>query len=155
SMYQPVDYLSVNVVGTASVIQAIADRNRDCTLVVASSRAVYGEGEHACPKCGPVAVDRRSREQLEVGEWEVLCPWCGTGTMATPTRESFPLRPSSVYGVSKRTTEELAMLGGATFGFPVVALRYFNVYGSRQSLRNPYTGVVTAFVRALRNGRAP
>jgi dTDP-L-rhamnose 4-epimerase len=156
SMYQVRDYLDVNVVGTGVLLELLGDDRRDVrALAVASSRAVYGEGAYRCGTCGPVVPHSRPTAQLLAGEWEPRCPRCG-GTVATrPTPESSEMRPTSVYAVSKQSQEQTALVVGAARDLPVVALRYFNVYGSRQALSNPYTGVIPAFVARVLNGQPP
>jgi dTDP-L-rhamnose 4-epimerase len=124
-------------------------------LAIASSRAVYGEGAYSCATCGRVTPPSRLTAQLLAGEWEPRCPQCGGPLSAVPTPEGSELRPASVYAVSKHSQEQTALVVGAARELPVVALRYFNVYGSRQSLSNPYTGVIPAFVSRVLGGRPP
>jgi dTDP-L-rhamnose 4-epimerase len=97
----------------------------------------------------------RSAEQMENGVWEHLCPDCNTPLKPLPTDESKPLMPNSIYAMSKRHQEEMALLIGETYGIPTVALRYLNVYGPRQSLRNPYTGVCAIFSSRILNNKRP
>jgi dTDP-L-rhamnose 4-epimerase len=156
SMYQVRDYLDVNVVGTGVLLELLGDDRRGVrTLVVASSRAVYGEGAYRCATCGPVTPHSRPTAQLLAGEWEPRCPRCGGSAVAVPTPEATMLRPASVYAVSKQSQEQTALVVGAARDLPVVVLRYFNVYGSRQSLSNPYTGVIPALVSRVLSGRPP
>ena len=156
SMYQVRDYLDVNVVGTGVLLELLGDDRRDLrALAIASSRAVYGEGAYRCVTCGPVTPSSRPTAQLLAGEWEPRCPQCGGPVTAVPTPEDSALRPASVYAVSKHSQEQAALVVGAARDLSVVALRYFNVYGSRQSLSNPYTGVIPALVSRALNGRPP
>jgi dTDP-L-rhamnose 4-epimerase len=155
SMYRVRDYLDVNAVGTAVLLEQVALHRRAIKIVVASSRAVYGEGAYVCDSCGPVSPGGRVPADLDSGEWDVSCPRCGNAVCPVPTAEGEPTRPGSVYGLSKLDQERLTLLLGATYSLPVVALRFFNVYGPRQSLRNPYTGVVATFVTRCLNGRPP
>ena len=156
SMYQVRDYLDVNVVGTGVLLELLGDDRRGVrALAVASSRAVYGEGAYRCVPCGPVTPHSRPTAQLLAGEWEPRCPQCGGPVTAVPTPEASVLRPASVYAVSKHSQEQTALVVGAARDLPVVALRYFNVYGSRQSLSNPYTGVIPALVSRALGGRPP
>ena len=97
----------------------------------------------------------RQTAQLLSGEWEPRCPRCGAGVTTLPTPESSELRPTSIYAVSKQAQEQTALVVGTARALPVVALRYFNVYGSRQSLSNPYTGVIPAFVGRALDGHPP
>jgi len=156
SMYQVRDYLDVNVVGTGVLLELLGDDRREVrALAIASSRAVYGEGAYSCVTCGRVTPHSRPTAQLLAGEWEPRCPQCGGPVSAVPTPEGSELRPASVYAVSKHSQEQTALVVGAARELPVVALRYFNVYGSRQSLSNPYTGVIPAFVSRVLGGRPP
>jgi dTDP-L-rhamnose 4-epimerase len=156
SMYQIADYMGANTQGTAVLLQALLDTKADVEkLVVASSMSIYGEGQYLCANCGDVAPDPRGSEQLLQKRWEVLCPECGAELTPVATREKKPLQSTSVYALSKRDQEEICLLYGRTYGLPVVALRYFNIYGTRQALSNPYTGVAAIFASRLLNGRAP
>lgn len=93
--------------------------------------------------------------QLEAGQWETSCPRCGGPVTPQASRETDPVRPASVYALTKCGQEQMCLSVGRTLGLPTVALRYFNVYGPRQSPRNPYTGVVAIFARQIREGKAP
>jgi dTDP-L-rhamnose 4-epimerase len=156
SMYQIADYMGANTQGTAIVLQALLDRKtRVEKLIVASSMSIYGEGQYLCANCGDVAPAARASEQLLKKCWEVLCPKCGSELTPIPTTEVKPLQCTSVYALSKKNQEEICLLYGRTYGLPVVALRYFNIYGTRQALSNPYTGVAAIFASRLLNGRAP
>ena len=156
SMYQIADYTAVNNLGTANLLQAILDtRAHPEKLIVASSMSIYGEGEYSCPNCGEVAPPMRSNHQLQAKQWEVNCPKCGKVVFPVATSESKPLQCSSVYALSKKDQEEIVLLFGRTYQIPAVALRYFNIFGTRQSLSNPYTGVVAIFASRLMNGNAP
>ncbi|HWC17614.1 MAG TPA: NAD-dependent epimerase/dehydratase family protein [Terriglobales bacterium] len=156
SMYQIADYMGANTQGTAVLLQALVDtRSNVEKLIVASSMSIYGEGQYLCANCGDAAPGPRSSEQLLSKRWEVLCPKCGAELTPLPTSESKPLQCTSVYALSKRDQEEMCLLYGRTYGLPVVALRYFNIYGTRQALSNPYTGVAAIFASRLLNRRAP
>jgi len=156
SMYRIREYLDVNVQGTAVLLEALVRKpQRVHSLVVASSRAVYGEGSYRCPQCGPVSPATRAAEQLQAGRWEVACPACGRQVSPLPTAETQPPDPGSIYALSKLNQEQACLIVGQAYDLPVVALRYFNVYGPRQSLRNPYTGVITTFMTRLAHGQAP
>jgi dTDP-L-rhamnose 4-epimerase len=156
SMYRIADYTADNTLGTANLLQAILDsRVQPEKIIVASSMSIYGEGEYCCGECGEVAPRMRSPEQLQKKNWEVACPVCGRMVSPMPTRESKPLHCSSIYALSKKDQEEMVLLFGRTYGISAVALRYFNIFGTRQALSNPYTGVVAIFASRLMNGNAP
>ncbi|MEZ5155844.1 MAG: NAD-dependent epimerase/dehydratase family protein [Solirubrobacterales bacterium] len=145
-----------NAGGTATLLEAvIARRDRIRRVVVASSMVVYGEGAYRCAEHGIVLPGVRPAAQLRERRWEPVCPECGRETEPVPLGEDKPLRPISVYGISKRDTEELALVLGGAYGFEAVALRYLNVYGPRQALANPYTGVAAIFSSRLLGGEPP
>jgi dTDP-L-rhamnose 4-epimerase len=156
SMYEISHYMGVNTQGTAVLLQELLNqKNRVEKLVVASSMSIYGEGKYLCAQCGEAAPPLRSNEQLKRKQWETVCPKCGEVLTPIPTTESKPLQCSSIYALSKKDQEEMCLLYGRTYGLPVVALRYFNIYGSRQALSNPYTGVAAIFASRLLNGSRP
>ena len=156
SMYEIAHYMGSNTQGTANLLQALLDTNVKIEkLIVASSMSIYGEGKYVCEECGEVAPAPRSTGQLKSKQWEMLCPACRRVLQPTSTDEAKPLQCTSVYALSKKDQEEMTLLFGRTYGVPVVALRYFNIYGTRQSLSNPYTGVAAIFASRLLNGRAP
>ena len=156
SMYQIAEYTSTNNLGTANLLQAILDtKTVPEKLVVASSMSIYGEGKYLCEACGEVAPPPRPLEQLKQKKWEAVCPNCGETLAAISTREDKPLQCTSIYSLSKKDQEEMTLLFGRTYEIPVVALRYFNIYGTRQSLSNPYTGVAAIFASRLMNGKSP
>ncbi len=153
-MYDISNYVDVNVRGTANLFEIVAkDKLPVRRIVVSSSRAVYGEGTHDCPKCGIVYPPIRKRSDMEQDRFEVYCPACAAPTRSIATGEERPLMPTSVYGWTKKAQEDLAQLSAQSYGTPVVSLRYFNVYGSRQSLINPYTGIVSIFFTRLRQNQ--
>ncbi len=157
SMYEVERYVSENCVGTGVLLDRVVEqRDRIRTLVVASSMSIYGEGRYECGSCGLEDPDgRRSLQQLEDRSWEPMCPQCSTPLSAVPTPETQRLRPDSVYAVTKRDQEELCLAIGKAYGVRTVALRFFNAYGPRQSLSNPYTGVAAIFASRLLNRQAP
>ncbi|HZQ91227.1 MAG TPA: NAD-dependent epimerase/dehydratase family protein [Terriglobales bacterium] len=156
SMYEITHYVGANTQGTANLLQAILDERRPLEkLVVASSMSIYGEGQYRCDACGPVAPPPRPALQLRAHDWEALCPACGSVLAPVATDESKPLQCTSYYALSKKDQEEMVLLFGRTYGVPAVALRYFNIYGTRQALSNPYTGVAAIFAARLLNRRAP
>jgi dTDP-L-rhamnose 4-epimerase len=156
SMYEIEHYMGTNTQGTAVLLQQILNRKSKVEkLVVASSMSIYGEGKYLCAECGEIAPNVRSNEQLKHKRWETECPNCSEALTPIPTDESKPLQASSIYALSKKDQEEMTLLFGRTYGLPVVALRYFNIYGTRQSLSNPYTGVAAIFASRLINGNPP
>ncbi len=156
SMYAIVPYVGDNVRGTAVLLDRLVNGSHAVRrLVVASSMSIYGEGRYRCPACGPVAPKPRPLAQLEARDWELHCPSCGTPTTPAPCDEDKPIAPTSVYAVTKRDQEELCLCVGRAYGIGTVALRLFNVYGPRQALSNPYTGVGAIFSSRLLNGRRP
>lgn len=156
SMYEISHYMGANTQGTANLLQAILDTKcKVQKLVVASSMSIYGEGKYECAECGVMAPPARSNEQLRSKDWETRCPECRRQLRPVPTDESKPLQCTSIYALSKKDQEEMCLLFGRTYGLPVVALRYFNIYGTRQALSNPYTGVAAIFASRLLNGNRP
>jgi dTDP-L-rhamnose 4-epimerase len=154
SMYEIAEYTSVNGLGTGVLLQALLDHPVE-QLVVASSMSIYGEGLYAGADGRRVAdVVERSREQLERGAWE---PTGADGQLLTPlpTPEDKPPALSSIYALGKYDQERMCLLFGAAYRTPVTALRFFNVYGPRQALSNPYTGVLAIFAGRLLNDRPP
>ncbi len=156
SMYAIRHYADTNVVGTAQLLELLVrERLPLRRLVVASSMSVYGEGRYLCPACGVRDPEPRPLAQLQRAEWELRCPHCAAPLQPLGTPEDKPLHPRSVYAVSKRDQEELVLLACHSLKLPAVALRFFNIYGTRQSLSNPYTGVGAIVASALLNGQAP
>jgi dTDP-L-rhamnose 4-epimerase len=156
SMYELERYTSVNSLGTASLLQAIVDTRRDLAkLIVASSMSIYGEGLYRCDLHGEVAPGLRSEKQLARREWEPKCPVCGSAVSPLPTPESKPLIPTSLYAITKRDQEEMCLTTASAYRFASIAVRFFNVYGTRQALSNPYTGVAAIFASRLLNGNPP
>ena len=156
SMYEIVRYVRANDLGTAVLLEEMSRAgNRIHKLIVASSMSIYGEGAYECPKCGRVNPQLRSVEQLLAREWDFTCPACGAPLLPIPTAEDKPLFPTSVYAISKQDQEQFCLNVGRAYKIPTVALRYFNVYGPRQALSNPYTGVCAIFSGRLLNDQVP
>ncbi len=157
SMYEISRYMSVNTQGTAELLQAILDNKSPVQkIVVASSMSIYGEGRYVCSKCGRAATPPvRTIAQLKRGEWDLHCTVCDGVLQPQPTAEDKPSEINSMYALSKRDQEELCLIYGRTYGLPVTALRFFNIYGTRQALSNPYTGVAAVFGSRMLNGNAP
>src|SRR5579862_6881391 len=156
SMYEISRYMAANTLGTANLLQALLDtKSVPEKLVVASSMSIYGEGKYLCSECGEVAPPPRSPKQLREKQWQTVCPGCGRSLQPVPTDESKPLQCTSMYALSKKDQEEMTLLFGRTYDVAVVALRYFNIYGTRQALSNPYTGVAAIFASRLMNDASP
>jgi dTDP-L-rhamnose 4-epimerase len=156
SMYEISRYVRANDFGTAVLLEAIVKRRPQIKkLVVASSMSIYGEGAYSCNQCGPIQPKLRPLSQLLDRDWELNCPQCGAKATPIATNEDKPLFPSSVYAISKQDQEQFCLVVGRAYDIPVVALRYFNVYGPRQALSNPYTGVCAIFSGRLLNDEQP
>jgi dTDP-L-rhamnose 4-epimerase len=153
SMYEIESYTSINNFGTAALLQAVAERPVS-RLVVASSMSLYGEGLYRTPAGALVEGEERSIEQLKAADWE-LRSRDGEVLEPVPTPESKRPALASVYALSKFDQERMCLMIGRAYNIPTVALRFFNVFGTRQSLSNPYTGVLAIFASRLMNGRAP
>ncbi len=152
SMYAIEHYSHVNIGGTALLLDLIANKSFPVKkIVVASSRAVYGEGKYQCAQHGYVYPTSRFSEDMERGDFEVHCPSCGAGAELIATDEETPVRPSSIYGVTKLTQEQLVLNVSRSLGISAIAFRYQNVYGPGQSLANPYTGILSIFSTRIRN----
>jgi dTDP-L-rhamnose 4-epimerase len=157
SMYEISRYMSTNAQGTAELLQSILDLKLSLEkIVVASSMSIYGEGSYTCTLCARhEAPPVRPISQLKSARWELRCNVCGGVLKPLPTTEQKPSETNSVYALSKRDQEELCLIYGRTYGIAVTALRFFNAYGPRQALSNPYTGVAANFASRLTNGQPP
>lgn len=156
SNYRISHFVRTNTQATADLLQYLADQKPPLKrLVVASSNTIYGEGAYGCPSCGEVYPRVRPEAQLRAKDWELKCPKCGRTVSPRPTSESKPLAPTSIYAITKRDEEEMCLAFGAAYQVPVAALRFFSVYGPRQTLSNPYTGVAAIFLARVRNGHSP
>lgn len=156
SMYEIQKYARANQLGTAVLLEAIIERRASiCKLVVASSNTIYGEGAYHCPSCGTIHPQLRPALQLLARRWEVCCPACDAPLVPRATGEERPLSPTTVYAITKQNQEQLCLVTGRAYSIPTVALRYFNVYGTRQALSNPYTGVCAIFSARLLNDQPP
>jgi dTDP-L-rhamnose 4-epimerase len=153
SMYEIASYTSVNTVGTAVLLEQLARYPAE-RLIVASSMSIYGEGMYLSASGKAQPGVERTATQLKAGLWE-LRNGGGEILSPVPTPETKPPSLASVYALSKFDQERLCLMMGAAYGIPAVALRFFNVYGTRQALSNPYTGVLAIFASRLLNGNAP
>jgi dTDP-L-rhamnose 4-epimerase len=149
-------FVHVNSLGTAQMLEVIREKNLPIKkIVVASSQAVYSEGAGICQEHALVFPSVRPVEQLRKGDWQVHCPICGAITKSAPTPENAPVGGETVYGLTKVDQERLVLLWGKQVGIPTVALRYSCTYGPRQSIFNPYTGVIAIFCTRLLNNLPP
>lgn len=157
SMYEIEKYVEVNTLATARILDIIVNKEIDLKkIVVASSMSIYGEGAYRCPEDDALRYPSlREEEQMTAGQWEHVCPDCGTELEPLPTSESKPRESTSVYAISKKDQEELTLSVCRAYDIPAVALRYFNIFGSRQSLDNPYTGVCAIFSSRIKNDNPP
>jgi dTDP-L-rhamnose 4-epimerase len=153
SMYEITQYTSINNLGTAVLLEALVERPVE-RLIVASSMSLYGEGLYRAADGTVNAEAHRTSLQLQAGDWEVRDSRGGLLT-PTPTPETKTPAPSSVYALSKYDQERLCLMVGQAYRIPTVALRFFNVFGPRQALSNPYTGVLAIFTSRLLNDSAP
>jgi dTDP-L-rhamnose 4-epimerase len=153
SMYQAAEYVDVNVHGTAVLLEQVA-KQRIQRLVVSSSMSIYGEGEYVDADGQRAVAGERSLDRIRQGRWDVEDA-SGRALVPVPTREEKPPVLESVYALTKFDQERLCLIMGRAYGVPTVALRFFNVYGPRQALSNPYTGVLAIFASRLLNSRAP
>jgi dTDP-L-rhamnose 4-epimerase len=154
SMYEVARYTEVNNLGTAVLMEALIARPVE-RLVVASSMSIYGEGLYRAGDGETVAGTERPLEQLKAGDWEVRDPKNGGRLLPLPTPETKQPSLASVYALSKYDQERMSLMIGRAYAVPVCALRFFNVFGPRQALSNPYTGVLAIFASRLLNGNPP
>jgi dTDP-L-rhamnose 4-epimerase len=153
SMYQVDEYTSINNLGTATLLQELIAQPVE-RLVVASSMSIYGEGSYRTADGQPATAAPRTHVQLKAKDWEVRDA-SGKQLTPIPTRETKPAALGSVYALSKFDQERLCCMVGDAYGIPTFALRFFNVYGPRQALSNPYTGVLAIFAARILNGNRP
>ncbi len=155
SMYEIRRYEHTNIAGTALLYELLAKERQGCLerIVVASSRAIYGEGAYRCELDGLVYPLSRSASEKRSKQFDPLCPRCGNVCRPVPTPESAPYQPSSFYGLTKQVQEQMALMFGQVLDTPTITLRYQNVYGPGQSLQNPYTGILAIFSNLAQAGR--
>lgn len=153
SMYEMGKYVSVNIGGTANLFDILANEKHNVRkVIVAASRAVYGEGKYFCEKDGVVYPLPRTDEDMSKGDFAVKCPICHSNVEMLSTDESAELHPTSIYGLTKQTQEAMTMIAGESLRIPVVVFRFQNVFGPGQSLKNPYTGILSIFSTRIKNG---
>ena len=152
SMYEIEKYVETNIGGTALLLDILTNTKHNVKRVlVAESRAIYGEGKYHCEKCGDVYPMDRKDEDMAKGDFECHCPMCGGKVTLVGTTEDSAIHPSSVYGISKQVQGQLVHLVCPTIGVESVSFRYQNVYGPGQSLSNPYTGILSIFSTRIKN----
>ncbi len=154
SMYQIANYVNVNIGGTALLLDILANNPHQVKkVIIASSRAIYGEGKYQSKELGFVYPNHRTNADMKNGDFEVKYPGCAEPLRLVATGEDSKIHPSSVYGITKQNQEQLVMTVCPTIGIAPVALRYQNVYGPGQSLSNPYTGILSIFSTLIKNGK--
>jgi len=156
SMYSINQYISTNVQGTGVLWDILVnEKNNVEKVLVASSMSLYGEGCYQCEEHGKISPKPRPANQLTEGQWEMLCPVCSLPVIPIATSEEKELDVTSVYAQSKKDQEIYSLMIGRAHKIPTVACRYFNCYGPRQSLNNPYTGAAAIFCSAIKNNKPP
>jgi dTDP-L-rhamnose 4-epimerase len=146
SMYEIERYTKVNIGGTALFLDILINQKTNIKKVVlASSRAVYGEGKYLCTEHGIVFPNSRKEDDMRKGDFEVKCPICNNKVKFEATDENAEVHPSSIYGITKQVQEQMVFLSCKAINIPPVIFRYQNVYGPGQSLNNPYTGILSIF----------
>ena len=156
SMYQIGHYVKVNSLGTAIFFDILANTKHTVKkMVVAASMSSYGEGTYKCQKCGLMRPPLRGENQLKEKDFDVHCSNCGKVVIPVPTDEESKQSSNSIYAIGKKEQEEMVLNIGKAYNIPSVAMRYFNVYGERQSLSNPYNGVAAIFISRIKNNKSP
>lgn len=155
SMYEVSRYVDVNIGGTSLMLDYLTNNTHAVKkIVIASSRAIYGEGKYWCSEHGTVYPNVREEKDMSNGYFHCKCPVCNKDVSLMATTEDSIIHPTSVYGITKQTQEQLVLTVGESIGIGSVALRYQNVYGPGQSLSNPYTGILSIFSTRIKNGNS-
>ena len=153
SMYEAEKYNDVNILGTANMLDLLANKNHQIEkMLIASSRAIYGEGKYLCSKHGVIYPAQRNESDMGKGEFNPKCDSCNSQLQLVATDENSKIHPLSIYGITKQQQEQMVMTTGESLGIASVAFRYQNVYGPGQSLSNPYTGILSIFSTRILNG---
>ena len=153
SMYEIEKYTDINIKGTSIFLDILANEKHSVKkMVVASSRAIYGEGKYKCPEHGMVYPTERKDYDMAKEDFHVKCPLCHIDAALMATDEESKIHPTSIYGITKQVQEQMFMVMGKSLNIPAVAFRYQNVYGAGQSLSNPYTGILSIFSTRIKNG---
>lgn len=148
SMYQINQYNDTNVMGTSNILQAISllgKKNNVKKIILSSSRSVYGEGRYECPNCGIVYPNNRTKDKMLSGDFNMYCPKCDSKVKLLRTTEDSEINPSSLYAFTKYTQEMMLKTMCPALGVDYTIFRFQNVYGVGQSLKNPYTGILSIF----------
>ncbi len=146
SMYEIERYCNVNIGGTAIMLDILANEKHSIKkIIIASSRAIYGEGKYKCDEHGIVYPNVRVDADIQAGNFNCKCPICNKPVLLLPTSEDSKIHPISIYGITKQNQEQMVLLMGQALNIPTVVFRYQNVYGPGQSLTNPYTGILSIF----------
>lgn len=154
SMYEVYKYVDSNIGGTALMLDYLVNHSHHVKkVIVASSRAIYGEGKYQCPNHGVLYPESRRDEELTAGQFDPVCLQCGSTLQVMATDEESKIHPASVYGITKLNQEQMVLNVCGSVNIPAVAFRYQNVYGPGQSLKNPYTGILSIFSTLIRNGK--
>jgi dTDP-L-rhamnose 4-epimerase len=155
SMYQIERYVNGNIGGTALLLDILTNSPHQVKkVIIASSRAIYGEGKYESTELGYVYPAARTTENMQKGHFEVTHPGCKEPLKLVATDELSQIAPTSIYGITKQTQEQMIMVSCKSIGIAAVAFRYQNVYGPGQSLSNPYTGILSIFSTLIKNGQA-
>lgn len=153
SMYEISKYVETNIGGTANLLDILTnEHNKVKKVVIASSRAIYGEGRYYCKKHGDVYPLSRKDIDMKNGDFQCKCPICESSVILQSTVEESKIHPTSIYGITKQTQEEMVIASCTAINIPTVVFRYQNVYGPGQSLSNPYTGILSIFSTRIKNG---
>ncbi|WP_175620846.1 NAD-dependent epimerase/dehydratase family protein [Chryseobacterium schmidteae] len=153
SMYEIQKYVDVNIGGTALMLDILANHSHQIKkIIIASSRAIYGEGKYKCAKHGIIYPSERKDTAMAKGDFSCKCPICDDTVIILPTTEDSKIHPTSVYGITKQNQEQLVLTVCKSLGIAAVGYRYQNVYGPGQSLSNPYTGILSIFSTRIKNG---
>jgi len=159
SMYQPRRYLMSNTIGTTNLYEVLLNkaeiRKKIKKIIIPGSKTIYGEGTYKCRNCGIIYPPLREKEQLEKGDWEVHCSNCKEYTKPIGIKEDKPVNTLSIYALSKYDTERIAMNYSFALNIPTFVFRGFSIYGPRQSMSNPYSGVIAIFSNRIKNKKPP
>lgn len=152
SMYEIEKYCNVNISGTALMLDILTNADHKIQkILVASSRAIYGEGKYKCAQHGVVYPEARSETDMLNSDFECKCPFCKNPVKLLATSENSKIHPTSIYGITKQNQEQMVLSMGRSLRIPAVSFRYQNVYGPGQSLNNPYTGILSIFSNLMLN----